>query len=122
MSEKQIILVVDDTPENIDIISSLLRQTYKVKAAINGERALKIAGADVPPDLILLDIMMPEMDGYEVITRLKADPKTADIPVVFLTADVSAKEKGMSLGAVDFVTKPIDPNTVQVCVAKILAG
>ncbi len=84
--EPATILVVDDTPANLSLMTGLLRDDYKVKAAIDGEKALRIAQASPPPDLILLDIMMPGMDGYEVCRRLKADPATRDIPVIFLTA------------------------------------
>lgn len=76
------ILVVDDTPDNLTLMSGLLKDLYKVKVANGGERALRIAAGESPPDLILLDIMMPEMDGYEVCRRLKADPATQDIPVI----------------------------------------
>jgi putative two-component system response regulator len=108
------VLVVDDTPDNITLISSLLKDLYKVKIANNGEKALRIAASDSPPDLILLDIMMPEMDGYEVITRLKADEKTREIPVIFLTAKVEVADEthGLDLGAVDYITKPISPPIV----------
>lgn len=108
---KPSILVVDDTPANLTLMTGLLQEMYQVRAAISGEKALKIASADSPPDLILLDIMMPEMDGYEVCRRLKADPKTAEIPVIFLTAmtEVEDEEKGLRLGAVDYITKPVSP-------------
>src|SRR5687768_12255632 len=85
-TEKAIILVVDDTPDNLTLMSGLLKDNYRVKVANSGERALKIAQSETPPDLILLDIMMPEMDGYEVCRRLKADNNTRDIPIIFLTA------------------------------------
>ncbi|MBT9588240.1 SpoIIE family protein phosphatase [bacterium] len=112
--EKATLLVVDDTPENLTLMSGLLKDDYKVKVANGGERALKIAASESPPDLILLDIMMPEMDGYEVCRRLKADPRTSDIPVVFLTAksEVADETMGLSLGAVDYITKPISPPIV----------
>jgi len=111
-NEKKTILIVDDTPENIDILKNILQDTYKIKAAINGERALKIAVSTPKPDMILLDIMMPEMDGYEVCRRLKTDPATAGIPVIFITAmkETEDEEKGLKLGAVDFITKPISPS------------
>jgi putative two-component system response regulator len=111
ISEKKIILVVDDAPENIDVISGALKAHYKVKASTSGERALKIAARVPQPDLILLDVMMPDMDGYETCKRLKADPETSDIHVVFVTgADGDAERKrGLSAGAVDYVTKPINP-------------
>ena len=114
MSEKQTILVVDDTPENIDVLNGVLRSEYKVKAALNGERALKIAFADQKPDMILLDIMMPEMDGYEVCRQLKANPATSGVPVIFITAKDQEEDekKGLELGAVDYIRKPINPSIV----------
>ena len=110
-TEKRIVLVVDDTPDNLSLMSGLLKDEYKVKVATGGERALKIAQTDPPPQLILLDIMMPEMDGFEVIRRLKNDPKTQSIPVIFLSAKAlpEDRQKGIDLGAVDYITKPIDP-------------
>ena len=104
------ILVVDDAPANLSLISGLLRDSYIVKAVNHGSKALKIASEE-PPDLILLDIMMPDMDGYEVCRRLKADPQTRQIPVIFLTSksDVESEQMGMGLGAVDYVTRPISP-------------
>jgi len=107
------ILVVDDSPENIDILASILRGSYQVKAAISGERALKVVAA-APPDLILLDIMMPDMDGFEVMERLKSDPQAASIPVIFVTGktDDADREKGLALGAAGFITKPVDPDIV----------
>ena len=108
------VLVVDDTPDNLSLMSGLLKDLYKVKVANNGEKALQIAASDTPPDLILLDIMMPGMDGYEVCTRLKADEKTRDIPVIFLTAKVEVEDetRGLGLGAVDYITKPVSPPIV----------
>ncbi|MEH6460843.1 response regulator [Chitinimonas sp. JJ19] len=113
-TEKHTVLVVDDTPDNLSLMSGLLRAAYKVKLAPNGERALQIAAGEGKPDLILLDIMMPEMDGYEVLRRLQADGATRDIPVIFLTAmSASEDEKiGLDLGAVDYITKPINPAIV----------
>jgi len=110
-TDKQTILVVDDTPDNISLVSALLKDTYRTKIATSGAKALAIAEADAPPDLILLDIMMPEMDGYEVCKRLKADENTRNIPVIFLTAkaQVEDEEHGLDLGAVDYITKPISP-------------
>ena len=106
--DKATILVVDDMPDNLTLMSGLLRDNYKVKIATNGEKALKIATSDNPPDLILLDIMMPEMDGYEVCRRLQNDPKTRRIPVIFLTAraDMKDEKRGLDLGAVDYISKP----------------
>jgi len=112
--EKATILVVDDTPENIDVLMGILRSNYKVKAAVNGELALKLANGKTPPDLILLDVMMPGMDGYEVCRRLKSNPTTANIPVVFVTAktEVSDEQAGFDVGAVDYITKPVSPPIV----------
>lgn len=113
--KKPTILIVDDTPGNIEVLSSTLRPTYHVRAAKNGIRALTIAQETPPPDLILLDIMMPEMDGYETCTQLKANSNTAHIPVIFITAlsDTGDEEKGLALGAVDYITKPFKPVLVQ---------
>jgi len=109
--EKKTILIVDDTPENITLISALLKDTYKTKVATGGQKALSIATSEPRPDLILLDIMMPEMDGYEVCHRLKSDEATRLIPIIFLTAMTQAEDekKGLELGAVDYITKPISP-------------
>ena len=107
---KPTVLVVDDTTDNLTVISGLLKDLYKIKVASNGAKALEIVRGS-PPDLILLDVMMPEMSGYEVCTRLKSDPATRDIPVIFLTALASAEDerKGLDLGAEDYVTKPANP-------------
>jgi len=112
--QKPTILVVDDTPDNITLMIGLLRDRYKTKVATNGEKALQIAGSAPQPDLILLDIMMPGLDGYEVCGRLKANPDTADIPVIFLTAKTQVEDEtqGFALGAVDYITKPISPPIV----------
>lgn len=105
------VLIVDDTPENIALVSSLVRGVYRARVAINGEKALDIAFSNDPPDLILLDIMMPGMDGYEVCRRLKAHPQASDIPVIFLTSRSQTEDEkmGFDLGAVDYITKPISP-------------
>jgi putative two-component system response regulator len=112
--DQPLVLVVDDTPENLQLMSELLLGRYRVKVASSGAKALRIAAGSPPPDLILLDIMMPELDGYEVCRRLKADPATADIPVVFLTArsESADEQQGFDLGAVDYITKPISPPIV----------
>jgi len=112
--QKQTILVVDDTPENLTMITSLLKDLYRVKIATNGNKALQLAFSQEPPDLILLDIMMPEMDGYEVCRHLKSDSQTAEIPVIFLTAksEIDDELKGFELGAVDYIMKPISPPIV----------
>jgi len=104
------ILVVDDTPQNLSLMSDLMEPHYHVKLAPGGVRALKIV-ATAPPDLILLDIMMPEMDGFEVCRQIKENPQTRHIPVIFLTAmdRMEDEEKGLLLGAADYVTKPISP-------------
>jgi putative two-component system response regulator len=111
---QQTILVVDDTPENIDLLTEVLNPHYRTRIAINGEKALKIAFSDTPPDLILLDIMMPGISGYEVCEKLKANPDTRGIPVIFVTAmsEISDEKKGLELGAVDYITKPISPAIV----------
>jgi len=103
------ILIVDDTPENIDVLNGLLTN-FKRKIATNGERALKLALTNSPPDLILLDIMMPEMDGYEVCRKLRLDKRTVDVPVIFLTAKTAKEDvvKGFEAGGQDYVTKPFD--------------
>lgn len=102
------ILIVDDAPENVDILGDILKD-YKRSAALNGERALKIAVGPTPPDIILLDIMMPGMDGFEVCQKLKENPATRDIPVIFITgkSEVEDETRGLTLGAVDFIAKPI---------------
>jgi len=111
---KPLVLVVDDAPQNLSLMDDLLSDRYTVKVAPNGLRALKIARAVPAPDLILLDIMMPDMDGYEVCRQLKADPKTQGIPVIFLSAKTQAADEhlGFTLGAVDYITKPISPAIV----------
>ncbi len=108
------ILVADDTPDNLVLMNDLLKDSYRVRVANNGERTLKLAQSGDPVDLILLDVMMPGMDGYEVCNRLKADPRTRDIPIIFLTAksDVEDERHGLELGAVDYITKPISPPIV----------
>lgn len=112
--DRRVILVVDDTPDNLSLMSGLLKDRYRVKVANGGERALAIASAEPRPDLILLDVMMPGMDGYEVCRRLKAAPATRDIPVVFLTARTDQEDEryGLELGAVDYIAKPISPPIV----------
>lgn len=114
MNGRQTILVVDDTPDNIDVLSGLLRPEFRVKAAASGERALQVARSTPPPDLILLDIMMPGMDGYQVCRELKEDPRTRHVPVIFVTArsEVADEARGLELGAVDYITKPISPPIV----------
>lgn len=114
MTTRATILVVDDTPDNLALMSSLLKDEYRVKVANGGEKALRVAQGETPPDLILLDIMMPGMNGYQVLEQLKADPRTREIPVVFLTAKAEVEDEkcGLELGAVDYITKPISPPIV----------
>lgn len=109
------ILIVDDAPENIMILSELLLPDYAVRAAVNGPKALAIAMSEDPPDLILLDVVMPGMDGYEVCKRFKNSEKTKDIPVIFVTSldEASQEAKGLELGAVDYITKPYNADIVR---------
>jgi len=113
-SAKPAILAVDDTPENIDVLRGILGDDYTIKVATSGELALKIVAAH-PPDLILLDVMMPGMDGYEVCKQLKANPATSAIPVIFVTAksETGDEVQGLELGAVDYLTKPVIPAIVR---------
>ncbi|MBV6320669.1 two-component system response regulator [Duganella violaceipulchra] len=115
MNAKPTILVVDDIPDNIDLLCAVLEDDYRTKIAVNGERALKIANGESKPDLILLDVMMPGMSGYDVCKALKANPATRDIPVIFVTAMSEAVDEqlGLSLGAADYITKPISAPIVQ---------
>jgi len=117
------ILIVDDTPENIELLCGVLEADYCTRIAVNGEKALRIAFSDEKPDLILLDIMMPGMNGYEVCRALKASPDTRGIPVIFVTAMGEAKDEqtGLELGAVDYITKPINPPIVRARVKTHLA-
>ena len=119
---KPVVLVVDDAPESIDVLRGVLSPEYQVKAAIHGAIALSLIESS-PPDLILLDVMMPEMDGFEVCRRLKANPATAQIPVVFVTtlADAGSEGRGLELGAVDYLTKPYVPALVRSRVSSHLA-
>lgn len=113
ISTKATVLIVDDTPVNLDILREILSPLYDIKLAINGEIALRIAQS-MQPNLILLDIMMPGMNGFEVCEKLKLDPRTAHIPVIFVTAmnEVSDEAKGFEVGAIDYITKPISPSIV----------
>ena len=112
-TKRPTILVVDDTPANLSLLANLLNTQYRVKVANSGAKALELAVLEAP-DLILLDIMMPEMDGFEVCRQLKANPRTARVPVLFLTAktQIEDEEHGFALGAVDFIHKPISPPIV----------
>ncbi|MBF0158596.1 MAG: response regulator [Magnetococcales bacterium] len=115
MSKRHSILLVDDESINLAILEELLSCHYNILTAKSGEQAIRRANASRPPDLILLDIMMPGMDGYEVLRRLKADHATKEIPVIFITAmDNAANEaNGLALGAVDYITKPFSPAVAQ---------
>ena len=108
------ILIVDDEPTNLFLLTGLLRSHYLVRAANSGESALRAAASEPRPDLVLLDVMMPGMDGYSVLARLRGNPVTRDIPVVFLTAlaEITDEERGLQLGAADYITKPIKPAVV----------
>ena len=108
IQSKQTVLIVDDEPLNIKVLSQALSPWYRIKAATNGNDSLFVAGSDDPPDLILLDVSMPTMDGYEVCKKLKANHATKDIPVIFITAKNSNEDEalGLELGAVDYITKP----------------
>ena len=120
-AEKSVILAVDDTPENLDVVKGLLSSQYVVKAAVNGMMALKIAEKK-PPDLILLDIRMPGMDGFEVCHRLKANEATAAIPVIFLTgeSDAATEADALEAGAAGYVIKPIDPDKLLASIEECL--
>ena len=114
-AKKQKILIVDDNKQNIELLMDLFKDQYKISAAISAERALKIAKSDSPPDIILLDILMPDMDGYEVCAILKEGEKTKNIPIIFVTAvsEVMDAARGFELGAVDYITKPFHPPMVK---------
>jgi putative two-component system response regulator len=111
---KKSILVVDDAPENIDLLVGLLKDKYKVRAALNGEVALNIARSPSPPDLILLDIVMPGMDGLEVCETLKGDEGTSHIPIIFLSGQASGEEceRGMEIGGEAYLQKPVEPESL----------
>jgi len=121
--ERPRVLVVDDTPENLQLMHALLKESYRVLLANGGAAALRLARLEPRPDLILLDIMMPELNGYTVCEALKADPETAPIPVIFLTArgEVEDEEMGFRSGCVDYITKPVSPPTLLARVANHLA-
>ncbi len=122
-NDKKIILVVDDEPINITLLAGILKETYKVKMAKDGERAIKIANTDPEPDLILLDVMMPGMDGYEVCRQLKDDGATQTIPVVFVTGltDQEGLARGREVGAVGYLSKPIDAVAVLKMVEEVIS-
>jgi phosphoserine phosphatase RsbU/P len=114
-AEKKVVLLVDDTPENIQIVNAILKDHYRVRIATNGAKALDLVRTGPNPDLILLDVMMPEMDGFEVCMRLKLDPATRDIPVVFLTGmtEVEDETRGFEVGGVDYIHKPFSQAVVR---------
>ncbi|MEW6164241.1 MAG: response regulator [Pseudomonadota bacterium] len=124
MNAPPTLLLVDDEPANIDLLKGVLPADCKFRVAINGEKALQIAQKTPVPDLVFLDVMMPGMDGYEVCRRLKADPATAGIPVVFLSGhtDETERQKGLALGAADFLSKPIDPERVNAALRRVTGG
>jgi len=120
--QRKTILIVDDTPDNITLLATLLRDRYNTKVATSGATALQIVASGTV-DLILLDIMMPEMDGYETCRRLKANPATSAIPVLFLTAKSQPEDEalGRSVGAVEFLRKPVNPGVLFAHVAEHLS-
>jgi len=121
-AQRQTILVVDDTPDNLRLMADLFADDYRVRVADNGEKALAICAGPTPPDLLLLDVMMPGMDGFEVARRLRAEPQGELLPIVFVTAldDDAARERGFNLGAVDFVSKPIEPELLRLRVRNLM--
>jgi len=113
--EKKLVLLVDDNPSHIHVVRSILKDDYKIRIATNGAKALELARVEPMPDLILLDVMMPDMDGYEVCGHLKANQETRDIPVIFLTLkmEVADEARGFEVGAVDYIHKPFSPPIVK---------
>jgi adenylate cyclase len=117
------ILIVDDTPANLVLMVEVLKPEYRTRIAINGDKALELVFGGEPPDLILLDIMMPGLSGYEVCQRIKARPETQDIPIIFVSAmgEVEDETRGLDLGGVDYVTKPVSPAIVKARIRTHLA-
>jgi len=115
MTNKPLILIVDDEAANIQVLAACLNDDYRIKVAMSGEQCLSLLQEDEMPDLILLDIEMPGMNGYDICNQLKTNDVTADIPVIFVTAkdNESDEEKGFNLGAVDYITKPVTPSIVK---------
>lgn len=109
------VLIVDDEPANISLLNEVLKTDYRIMVAKDGKRALLVAQSNPPPDLILLDIVMPELDGYEVLKRLKADEDTKNIPIIFVTSKDKDEDetKGLEMGAVDYIHKPFNPAVVK---------
>jgi CheY-like chemotaxis protein len=114
-SKQNTVLVVDDTPENLTLLGGLLRDDYRVLLTKTGKKALEICCSETPPDLVLLDVMMPEMDGYEVLEKLRQHPNSQHIPVIFVTAltEIGDQTKGLEGGAIDYITKPIQPELLK---------
>ena len=114
MSDKALVLIIDDSPTNLQVLAACVKDEHRVKVATSGEQCLIIAQSDPQPDLILLDVEMPGMNGYEVCKYLKSSPQTSEIPIIFVTGLQGDKdeEKGLALGAVDYITKPIRPAIV----------
>ncbi len=123
-AKRKRILVVDDEPQNIVVMREILKADYTVIAATDGAKALSLAQSATPPDLIMLDIMMPGINGYEVLRRLKTNPRTAGVPVIFVTAmdEIDDKMKGYELGVSDYVTKPLDSSFVLSVVRRLLGS
>ncbi|MDQ6993508.1 MAG: diguanylate cyclase [Mariprofundus sp.] len=120
--QQPLILIVDDKPENIQVLVSILREHYRIKAATDGILALHLAQSDEQPDLIILDVLMPQMDGFEVCKKLKRNPHTKDIPIMFITAleSPSAEFEGLQLEAMDYITKPVNPSTLRMRVRNLV--
>lgn len=120
--ERATLLVVDDTPENLQLLAGLFRDRFKVKLATNGEKALSICQSDSPPDLVLLDVMMPDMDGFDVVRQMREHHACSHTPVIFVTAmnDDESRRKGLDLGAIDYVFKPIEPDLLQLRVSNLM--
>lgn len=121
--DKRTLLVVDDTPENIDLLVELLKNQFKVKAARNGQLALRIARSDDPPELVLLDLLMPGMDGFAVCHELKKNADTASIPVILLSGEIGKEERrrGDELGCAAYLTKPVEPSELIATIKRALA-
>ena len=120
--EKATLLVVDDTSDNLRLMAGIFGEDYRVRVADSGEKALKVCSGDVAPDLVLLDVMMPGMDGFEVARRLREQANGETIPIIFVTAltDEASRLRGLDLGAVDFVSKPIDPDVLKLRVRNFI--
>lgn len=120
--EKPTVLIVDDEKINLNLLANLLQDDYRVLVAKNGEQCLRRARGQQPPDLVLLDILMPDMDGYEVCRQLKADAKTRNIPLVFVSVKQSEEDRrhGLAQGAAAYIAKPFEPAEVRACVAELL--